>query len=43
MSETSCRSARENEIPAPVEGSVKEIRVKVGDNVSTDDVMMVIA
>jgi pyruvate carboxylase subunit B len=32
----------ENEIPAPVDGTVKKITVKVGDNVSTDETLMVI-
>ncbi len=32
----------ENEIPAPVDGTVKEIRVKTGDSVSTDDILLVI-
>jgi biotin carboxyl carrier protein len=32
----------ENEIPAPVSGTVKEIRVKVGDRVSTDETLLVI-
>jgi biotin carboxyl carrier protein len=32
----------ENEIPAPVSGTVKEIMVTVGDNVSTDETLMVI-
>jgi glutaconyl-CoA decarboxylase len=32
----------ENEIPAPVNGTVKEIRVKVGDRVSTDETLLVI-
>ena len=32
----------ENEIPATVNGTVKEIRVKVGDRVSTDETLLVI-
>ena len=32
----------ENEIPAPANGTVKEIRVKVGDSVSTDETLLVI-
>ncbi len=32
----------ENEIPSPVSGTVKTIAVKVGDNVSTDETLMVI-
>jgi biotin carboxyl carrier protein len=32
----------ENEIPSPVNGTVKTIAVKVGDNVSTDETLMVI-
>ncbi len=32
----------ENEIPAAVNGVVKEIRVKVGDRVSTDEILLVI-
>jgi biotin carboxyl carrier protein len=32
----------ENEIPSPVNGMVKTIAVKVGDNVSTDETLMVI-
>ena len=32
----------ENQIPSPVNGTVKSIAVKVGDNVSTDETMMVI-
>jgi biotin carboxyl carrier protein len=32
----------ENEIPASVSGTVKEIRVKVGDRVSTDETLLVI-
>jgi biotin carboxyl carrier protein len=32
----------ENEIPAPVSGTVKTIAVKVGDNVSTDQTLMVL-
>jgi biotin carboxyl carrier protein len=32
----------ENEIPAPVTGTIREIRVKKGDRVSTDQVLAVI-
>ena len=32
----------ENEIPSPVNGTVKTITVKKGDNVSTDETLMVI-
>jgi biotin carboxyl carrier protein len=32
----------ENQIPSPVNGTVKTIAVKVGDNVSTDETLMVI-
>ena len=32
----------ENEIPALVDGTVKEIRVKVGDRVSTDEILLLI-
>jgi biotin carboxyl carrier protein len=32
----------ENEIPSPVNGTVKTITVKMGDNVSTDATLMVI-
>ncbi len=32
----------ENEIPSPVNGTVKTIAVKVGNNVSTDETLMVI-
>lgn len=32
----------ENQIPSPVNGAVKTIAVKVGDNVSTDETLMVI-
>jgi glutaconyl-CoA decarboxylase len=32
----------ENEIPAPVDGTVKEVRVKEGDRVQTDEVLLVI-
>ena len=32
----------ENEIPSPVQGTVKTITVKEGDNVSTDETLMII-
>ena len=32
----------ENEIPAPADGTVKTISVSVGDNVATDDTLMLI-
>ena len=32
----------ENEIPSPANGTVKSIAVKVGDNVQTDETLMVI-
>jgi biotin carboxyl carrier protein len=32
----------ENQIPSPVGGTVKTIAVKVGDNVLTDQILMVI-
>jgi biotin carboxyl carrier protein len=32
----------ENEIPSPVSGTVKTVAVKVGDNVSTGETLMVI-
>jgi biotin carboxyl carrier protein len=32
----------ENQIPSPVNGTVKEIAVKVGDNVSTDETLIVL-
>jgi len=32
----------ENEIPAPVNGTVKEVRVKEGDRVQTDEILLVI-
>jgi biotin carboxyl carrier protein len=32
----------ENQIPSPVNGTVKTIAVKVGDNVSTDETLMVL-
>jgi biotin carboxyl carrier protein len=32
----------ENEIPSPANGTVKTIEVNVGDNVATDETLMVI-
>ena len=32
----------ENEIPSPLDGTVKTIAVQVGDNVSTDQTLMMI-
>jgi biotin carboxyl carrier protein len=32
----------ENDIPAPVSGTVKTISVKAGDNVATDETLMLI-
>ena len=32
----------ENQIPSPANGTVKEIAVKVGDNVSTDETLIVL-
>ena len=32
----------ENEIPAPADGTVKTISVNVGDNVATDDTLMLL-
>jgi biotin carboxyl carrier protein len=32
----------ENQIPSPTNGTVKEIAVKVGDNVATDETLIVL-